>query len=262
MTTAVVRPLSIDVGQFGVAGQHLPAIRANCERGLPELTPGICAHDGTLVVVGSGPSLPTMTAEIQAERDKGRPICAVNGAHDFLCDHGITPDLFLTVDPRDLRHNLKRKNDQTVYLLASRVAPEVFDHLEGSRIMLWHSYGKPDEVEALKGKVKMIIGGGSTSGLRAIAVGYFLGYRNFVLFGMDSCNDQQGRKRFDSGTVGLNTDVIADGRTFMCSMAMAAQAKEFQTSTYGWLPDIHIDCRGDGLLSAIIAGRKTRGLPV
>lgn len=259
--TALLQPLKVEVGQFGVAGQHLATLEATLARGLPEIThPAVCMHDGTLVVVGSGPSLPTMTEEIRTEQQKGRPICAVNGAHDFLCEQGIIPNLFLTVDARDLRHNLKQKNGQTVYLIASRCAPEVFDHLRGHRILLWHSMGKNEEADFLKPRVPFLIGGGSTSGLRAISVGYFaFGFRNFLLFGMDSCNDAQGRKRFDSGRVSINTDVIVGERTFQCNMAMAAQANEFQTATYGWMPDIHLEARGDGLLAAILAERKRVG---
>lgn len=256
----MLQPLKIDVGQFGVAGQHGSAIAGATRRGLPEFAPSVITHDGTLVVVGSGPSLPAMTEEIRAERVQGRTILAVNGAHDFLCEQAIVPDLFVTVDPRDLRHNLKHKNPQTVYLLASRAAPEVFDHLSDCRVMLWHSFGKEDEVEAAKGAgARLIIGGGSTSGLRAIALGYMLGFRKFVLYGFDSCNDAQGRKRFDSGTGGITTEVIVGGRTFTCNMAMAAQANEFQSATYGWLPDIHLEAKGDGLIAAILAERKKQG---
>ena len=262
METATLQPLHIDVGQFGVAGQHLPAIRSALARGLPEFAPGLVSHDGVMVIAGSGPSLPAFIEEIRAEREQGRPILAVNGAHDLLCEHGLPPDLFLTVDPRDIRHNLRQKNEQTVYLLASRVAPEVFEHLREHRVILWHSAGHPLEMPAFEGVSARKIGGGSTSGLRAIAVSYLMGFRNFVLYGMDSCNDANGRKRFDSGVSTVTTDVVIDGRTFICSMAMAAQANEFQMCTYGLMPDVHIEVKGDGLLAAIVAGRKKRGFRV
>lgn len=260
MTQAALQRLNIDVSQFGVAGQHLPAIRAALARGLPELSPALVAHDGWMVCVGSGPSLPTCIDRIAAERDKGRPVLAVNGAHDFLCEHGIEPDLFLTVDPRDLRHNLRKKNERTTYLLASRCAPEVFDHLKDCKVMLWHSYGKPDEAEAIRATGKrFLIGGGSTSGLRAVAVGFMLGFRNFILAGYDSCNDAHGNKRFDDSKVGVTTDVWVGERQFICNMAMAAQANEFQDATYGWLGKIHLEAWGDGLIAAILAERSKQG---
>lgn len=262
MTTATLHPLKIDVAQFGVASQHAAAIESASTRGLPELAPAFVSHDGTMVLVGSGPSLPTFIDEIKAERAKGRPILAINGAHDFLCEHDLTPDLFLTTDPRDLRHNLERKNHHTVYLLASRCAPEVFDHLKDCAVMLWHSNSHHEEVETVKKYAKLAIGGGSTSGLRAIAVAWFMGFRNFILFGYDSCLDAEGKKRFYGGQVGLTTPVIVGGKKFVCNMAMAAQANEFQKATYGWLPDLHIESRGPGLISAILEERKKAGYRV
>ena len=259
MSTAALHHLDIDVSQFGVAGQHLAAIEANSARGWPTFAPAIVAHDGTMVVVGSGPSLPTVIEEIRGEREKGRPLCAVNGAHDLLCESGMDPDLFLTVDPRDLRHNLTRKNANTVYLLASRCAPEVFDHLTDCKGMLWHSYGHPDEMETVKRLTRIAIGGGSTSGLRAIALCYMMGFRHFLLYGFDSCLDAQGRKRFYGGTVGRTIDVVHRGQTFTCNYAMAAQAREFEKATYGMFADIHLEARGGGLIASILAGRKADG---
>jgi hypothetical protein len=262
--TATLHPLKIDVAQFGTATQLVPTIQANCQRGLPELTPSILAHDGSLVLVASGPSMPSQLEAIRAERAKGRTICAINAAHDWLCEHDVEPDLFLTVDPRDLRHNLRRKNARTRYLLASRVAPEVFAHLAECHVWLWHSFGHKAEVDAIHPYAKMAVGGGSTSGLRAIAVGHlFFGFRNFRLYGYDSCNTPDGKfKRFDGSQSGITTDVICGDRTFICNMAMAAQANEFQTVTYGLLPDIHIEAFGDGLIAAILAERTRLGKPV
>ncbi len=257
--TATLQRLSLDSAQFGVAGQHLPAIRAALARGLPEFIPSLVAHDGTMAIAGSGPSLPAFLDDLKEERRKGRPVLAVNGAHDLLCEHGIQPDVFVTVDPRDIRHNLRQKNDYTIYLLASRAAPEVFDHLKNCRIVLWHSAGHPTEMPAFHGTNVKKIGGGPTSGLRAICLAYLMGFRHMVLYGMDSCNDAEGRKRFDSGTVANNMDVMIDGRIFNCNMAMAAQAESFQFCTYGMLPGLTMDAKGDGLIAAIIAERKKAG---
>lgn len=255
-----LNPLDIRVAQFGATSQHVSAIDANSRRGLPELSPALVSHDGTMVMVGSGPSLPTMLDEIRLERAKGRPICAIKGAHDYLCANGLEPDLFVSVEPRDRRGNVKLKNDHTVYLLASRVAPEVFDHLADKKVMLWHSWGHESEIETVKQHSRLAIGGGSTSGLRAIAVGYlFFGFRNFVLYGYDSCNAPDGTKRFDGSQTGVTTDVIVGDRTFTCNMAMAAQAQEFQLCTYGLFSDIHLDAKGDGLIAAILAERTRLG---
>lgn len=259
MTTATLKPLTIDVSQFGNASQHVGVIQHNLARGLPEFAPALVAHDGTMVCVGSGTSLPTVIDQIKEERAKGRPICAVKGAHDYLCEQGIEPDLFVSVEPRDRRGNLKHKNQRTAYLLSSRVAVEVFDHLADCRVMVWNAFGTSEEMKAFKHRASHACGGGSTSGLRAIAMGYLMGFRNFVLYGYDSCNAPDGTKRIDGAKTGVTQEVIVGGQRFSCNMAMAAQANEFQLVTYSLLPDIHIEAKGGGLIAAILDERKRQG---
>jgi len=87
----MLKPLEIDVKQFGVAEQHQATVELNVRRGLPEFVPALVSHDGPLIVVGSGPSLPTFVEEIKEQRGKGRPILAVKGAHDFLCEMELNP---------------------------------------------------------------------------------------------------------------------------------------------------------------------------
>ncbi len=255
--------LEIDVKQFGAAEQHQAVIEQNVRRGLPEFVPALVSHDGTLIVVGSGHSLPTFIEQIRGERAKGRPICAVKGAHDFLCDNGIEPDVFVSIEPRDRRHNVRRKNGHTVYLLASRVAPEMFEYLSDCKVILWHSFSHEAEMDTVKQYTKVAIGGGSTSGLRAIAVGYFMGFRNFILYGFDSCVDEKGHKRFnDQRPVPTIPPIFIDGKEFRCNAAMGAQVNEFQKATYGWLPGIHIEAKGEGAIAALLEGRRKVGMPV
>lgn len=235
----------------------LDNVRSALERGLPEIRPAFVAHDGHLVIVGSGPSLPQFLGELRHEREKGRPICAIKGAHDFLIENDIIPELFLTIEAQDKTHQLKLKNENTVYLLASRVHQAVFDHLKGCNVVLWHSWASTELFKELNGKVK--IGGGTTSGLRAITLGYVLGFRNFVLYGFDSCLAEDGKtKRFTGEHAGMVVDRWVAGRRFLCNGAMALQADEFQ-ELYKVMPDMKIDVKGDGLIAAIVAERRRLG---
>lgn len=255
-----MQPLRINVECYGSTEDNGANIQSALARKLPELTPGLCSHDGHMVIVGSGPSLPLFIDEIKAERELRRPICAIKGAHDFLCTNGLNPDLFLCVDPRDRRENIQLANDDTIYLMASRCDPVMFDHLAARRVILWHSFGVIAEGDFYKGKPA--IGGGSTSGLRAITVGYVLGYRNFVLYGMDSClAEDRKTKRFTGEQAGQVIDVIVGDRTFYCNGAMAQQAQEIQ-ELMQCLPGLHLEIKGDGLLAAIWAERQRTGLTV
>jgi hypothetical protein len=254
-----MQPLAIDVSQFGAAEVNAEYIRAALDRRLPELTPALCSHDGTFVIVGSGPSLPRFLDEILEEREKGRPICAINGAHDWLCEQGIEPDFFLTVDPRPMPQNFKRLNDYTRYLIASRCNPETFDALKDRKVILFHSWSDQPECKVWMDKGKFGVGGGTTSGLRAINVGFVWGFRKFVLYGMDSCLAEDGiTKRFTGEKAGQTIDVIVGGKRFLCNYAMAQQAKDFQ-EIYK-IMDVTIDAKGDGLIAKILEERRKKGL--
>lgn len=269
---------SIKALHAGTAEGNSDHIRSALARGLPEFQPALCAHDGHMVIVGSGPSLPSFVDEIMEERGKGRTICAINGAHDFLCGHGIEPDLFVSCDPRiTVLSNIQKTSEKPKYLLASRCHPSLFD-LKGKQVVVWHSFSsktdaatnppKPmmtwddfepdDECEVWKGRLG--VGGGSTSGLRAIYLAYLMGYRRIILYGMDSClAEDRHTKRFSGENVGTGmvVDVIVGGRRFWCNGALAKQATEFQP-IINQLPGLVVDVKGDGLLAAIMSERRKR----
>ena len=257
-----MQPLSVGIRAVGSAEELSSNIRSALARNLPEVSPALCAHDGTFVVVGSGPSLPSFADEIRAEREKGRPILACNGAHDFLCENGLAPDLFLTIDPRDtIIANTRCKNSTTTYLIASRCSPNLFDHLKDCKVMLWHSWGTDDENASFNHKFR--IGGGTTSGTRAIYMGYVMGFRRFNVYGLDSCLADDGMtKRFSGEKSGKIWDVYVgqNKRRFLTNGAMAQQAQEIQVLVQA-LPDATFDFKGPGLIAAIWEERKRMGLP-
>jgi len=257
-----MRELDVNVSAFGTSESLKDNIRYALTLGLKELGLSPCKHDGTFVIVGSSPSLKDFTSHISKDQLAGKPICAINGAHDFLIQNRIIPELFLTTDPRPMPQNFKYRNPKTIYMIASRCHKETFESLRGLNVLLWHAWmDRPETDELLDGK-RMAIGGGTTSGLRAINVAYVMGFRKFKLYGMDSCLDENKAKRVDGKPMNDETktiDVIVGGKSFLCNMAMAQQAQDFQ-GVYAVMPDITIECFGDGLLSAIIKERKEKGL--
>ena len=255
-----MQKLELTVQAAGTPEELCSNIRSALARGLPELAPAPTKHDGTFVCVASGWSMPAYIDEIKAQRDMGRPIVAVKAAHDFLCDHGVTPDLWVNLDPRDRTSGIQKANDHTTYLVASRCPPVTFDHLKGRKVVLWHSWAEGPEMKAIGGG-KLAVGGGTTSGMRAINIGYLLGFRKFVLFGYDSCNNANGMKRFTGEMTGPTMDVYVGEakRKFTCNAAMAQQANEFQM-VYAVMDDITIDARGPGLIAAILEERRKLNL--
>jgi len=69
--------LEISVQAAGTPDENSEYIRSALARGLPELQPAPARHDGTLVLVGSGPSMPEFVDEIRQHREQGRTICAI-----------------------------------------------------------------------------------------------------------------------------------------------------------------------------------------
>ncbi len=261
-------PVKFRIHQYGTPEQHRENILSALARGLPELSPALCSHDGSLVIVGSGPSLTAHLEELKSERAKGRPVMSLKGTHDYLIENGIDPTFWLTIDSRPRVNQLTKKSESTIYLVASRCHPDIFDRLKEDRVVLWHSDAEQDNSRDIWAERKiMTVGGGTTSGTRAIFVGYLLGFRKFVLYGMDSCNAADGvTKRFDGSLTGPTIEVrtgyhvgdkrsVNNGRTFICNQAMAQQGNDF-IMTLRMLADTTFDIKGDGLLKAIYEDHK------
>ena len=254
-----MKPLDIDISQYGTGEEVLDNLRYNLARDLQEFEPSLCIHDGTCLIIGSGPSLKHKAQHIAHQK---KCIIAVNGGHDFLVKNGTIPDLFLTCDPRGMPENFNHINEKTIYLLSSRCAPSDVDLVlsQTKNVVTWHSGGAEKENEILGDR--MAVGGGTTSGLRAINMAYLMGFRKVILYGMDSCLDDNKAKRYNSGPLKKETlvvDVKVGDKTFWCNGAMAQQAQDFQ-SIWDIMPDLHVEVVGGGLLAAIIEERKQEGL--
>jgi uncharacterized Rossmann fold enzyme len=235
-------------------------ILASLTRGLPEFQPALLPHDGTIVVCGSGPSLPSFIEDIRAEREKRRPIFAVKGAHDLLVKNGIEPNAFVSCEAKPRLNNVQLKNKNTLYLLSARCSPELYDWLSDCNVMTFHTYAEKEAtLPELSGKP--LIGGGTTSGLRAVTLGYLFGFARFVMYGFDSCLALRSSQALRLGAMKpwQIRDRWVRGRRFLCNAAMAMQADECQ-EYMKLFPDLSMDFKGDGLLSAIWAERKRLGL--
>ncbi len=263
----MLTPLRLAISRVAAVDGVVANIEKNVKRGLREFHPALCVNDGTAIIAGAGPSLAHFAQEIREEKAKGRPIIAIKSAHDWLCQQGIEPDIFFTIDPRPRLNNVQEKTQSTLYVICSRCSPELFDFLQQEKreILLAHCLSSDEENRWFKGKKHYLIGGVSTSGLRAVNLLYWgSGFRKFIFYGMDSCNAPDGvTKRVDGSLTGQTTEVVVGtgGKKFICNLAMAKQAEDFQ-KLYQMMPDITIESRGDGLISAIIEERKNRGLTV
>ena len=225
-------------------------------RGYKQIKQSEPSKTGSIVLVASGPSVKGQTELIRKMQIAGCPVVAIKGAHDYLISEGVIPDYALAIDPQEHRIAFHKPHKAVKYMIASQCHPALFDNLAGHDVTLWHPYVKKGQDRP---KNSMLIGGGTTSGLRAISLFYVLGWRDFQLFGFDSCNDGDtlrvngdGLKDGDSL---LEVRIDPEGEPFFCNASMALQAEHFQTY-YEYLPDATFAGHGHGLIQAIIAQRS------
>jgi hypothetical protein len=204
--------------------------------------------DEPVAIVGYGPSLRETWEEIR----QFKTVFSCSGAHPFLIQRGIVPTYHTAVDP--LPGNTVRligePHPSVKYLICSTCHPDVFDHLEGYDLTVWHCF--PGEEEALRilPPGEWALTGGCDVGLRTIAVARFLGYRNLHIFGMDgsSPTSENGRHAGAHPNPNQATCVVEyEGRTFntMPSMLEAARTVEHELRQ---LPDVKATFYGDGLI--------------
>ena len=230
-------------------------MEAAVARGYPQVLKQKPIKDGMIMLVASGPSVAGQIDVIR-EMAKTSKIVAIKDAHDWLISQGVIPDYALAIDPQEHRISFHTPHKAVEYMIASQCHKAMFDNLEGHNVTIWHPY-------VMKGqdrpKNTLLIGGGTTSGLRAISLFYVLGYRQFGLFGFDSCND--GDKLRVNGSGLQPSDQLTEirieqnGETFYCNASMALQAEHFQTY-YDYLPDAQFYGFGHGLIQAIIKKRE------
>ena len=225
-------------------------------RGYPQVREAQPAKSGAILLVASAPSVKGQLELIKKMKAAGSPIVAIKGAHDWLIDNGVIPDYALAIDPQEHRIAFYKPQPNVHYMIASQCHPAMFDNLDGCQVTLWHPYVKKGQDRP---KNSMLIGGGTTSGLRAISLFYVLGYRQFELFGFDSCNDgnllRVNGEGLKDGDKLIEVKIDPQGETFYCNTAMALQAEHFQTY-YDYLPDATFNGHGYGLIQAIIKKRE------
>ena len=230
-------------------------------------------HDGEAVLVGTGPSVDQHVEDIRRLQKDGCTVFAIKGAHNWLLDHGIRPDVAIAVDGQQKIANLyQNPQADCMYLIASQCHPDVYEALKDELVIVWHCYtDKAHKYWAnwLKRKKRddkiFFVQGGSTSGMRGITLAYLCGFRKLNLFGYDSClRVPEGFRVDDHGAPMIKPEdqllkitgeknekellvAVVEDRKFFCDPAMALQGNEFipQVQAMG---DVRVRVFGDGFI--------------
>lgn len=228
--------------------QLFAQVQSAVDRDLPILTRHE-ANDETAVIVGGGPSAVNFIPELTARKKNGHVIFALNGAGRWLVDHGIDPDALIILDarPENIRFLFGIPKTTKLYL-ASQCHPCIFDAAEGFDVVMWHAnYDGKSGVKENRDTV--LIGGGTSVGMRALSVIHTLGFRHVHLYGYDSSySDTEGHAYEQLQDEQLER-ITVEGREFVSPPWMIRQASDFPAvatdlARKGSALTIH----GDGLL--------------
>jgi hypothetical protein len=207
-----------------------------------------------LTIACYGPSLQYTWTQV------GRPLMTVSGAHDFLIEGGIVPGYHVDIDPREHKSKFVENSHPNVrYLMASVCHPQTWENLLGRNVEIWHLIDSQETADWCKKNDPKALasGGGTTVGERALVVGSMLGYRKFVIHGMDCCFAVNGKRHAgehpnrdkEEILVKLNREIFHTTGQLLESARSMVQF----ILTY----DVEITFMGYGLLQAMVNEAKS-----
>ena len=142
-----VEPLNIFCFAESTEDSRADNVRTNIKRDTLRLLalPGIlCQRNDPIAIVGGGPSLKNQLDKLRTFKY----VLVAGSAHDYLIDQGIIPAFAVSVEPKINQIGFyQKKHKDTSYILASQCSPQMFDHLEGHKVAMWHFHGQVDESE-------------------------------------------------------------------------------------------------------------------
>ena len=210
--------------------QIADSIRANSARGLRVLGEAYPPHDRLAVVVCYGPSL---TYTWEGIRDEGGDIWTTSGAHAFLVTRGIHVFGHTDVDPRPHKARVLTALDfRTHFYIPSRVHPDYMARMVLVQNKTLYHVGVPAEERVLeevapgRPRVPCAI----TAGLCLVQLLLHLGYRRFVIYGMDGSAPEGTAKHagdHPNKAEPFDSEVEIGGRCFHTNMLMLNALEDF-----------------------------------
>lgn len=224
-------------------------ITASLARGLPE-----AVARRHLTVIANGPSARGVDL-----RNVAFETLALNGAIQLFMEQGLAPTYWACCDPQEIVASLLPDHppERTIYFVASKCHPAVFEKLKGRDVRVWHLADHPAE-----GRQRVALCSSVT--LSATWLMVRLGFNDFEYYGWDGCfidgkdhaangnPDMVPTVHINYGGTTQDGEVIG-GRTFATNRTWAAEAQGaeqlFQLAQYF---GIGVTIRGDGMFSCAL----------
>ncbi len=226
---------------------------------LPEFAPASPRKDRIAIIAG-GHSLHDQIENIRSY--KGRLI-ALNGAHNFLLERNIVPHALTIIDPKP--ENIAfvaHTHPEIEYWISAFCHSGILQKLvaENRSIKLWFplngdTWKDGETFKERRGRYYLPAKG--SVGCATLYLLWMLGYRNFDLFGYDSCHtqghhhayEQIWNEGFGHLTMQLN------GHTFVTEHSMIIQCQNI-TAFVRARPEIDLIVHGGGLLKQYLSTGK------
>jgi hypothetical protein len=225
-------------------------IQSALSRGLDEVE--IAApREQRLAIVANGPS--ALNAPLHAPLNGSsveEPTLAMNNALHLFVDRGIAPDYWMASDPQAcVADYLRDAPRDTVYLVASKCHPAVFDALRDRRVVLWHC-AEPGTLDLLTGR--LVIQSSITVTLCALNLMPVLGYQRLATWGWDGCylSDRDHAATQPHHRGGDITIEVMPGQQFTTTPSWAAEAQEAVRLFQSVPRDVTV--HGGGMIAAIL----------
>lgn len=202
--------------------------------GLPEVDLAGC---GPLALVASGPS-----AEIPADM----PAMAINGA---LALFDAAPKFWIACDPQPIVCNFLRDPPEgTIYLVASKCHPAVFDMLKGRDVRLWH-VEEDETAHLLTGRPTIPCAVSVT--LCAIELAARLGFGPIHTYGWDGCylngrDHAIAQEHYSDGDQGI----LVGDVMFRSTRTWAAEGNDARVQLSHAIYDVEV--HGPGFFGALL----------
>ncbi len=225
-------------------------VRINASLGRPFLLGNkYDLRDEPLAIVAGGPSLKSTIEELRSFKN----VMVCGTAHDYLIAKGIAPTFAVHCDQAADLHAFQNKSPDIQYLIGTNVNPDLVRHLHDCPVLLWDTDGWMNK-EVYQGRGR--INGGSTAACRAPALGTVLGFKEFHLFGVDSCfEDNRDRHAYeyeDERLISPSFTCDINGRRFQTTFQFMQQARDYQTllTHYGHL--FTVEVHGESLMRDVV----------
>lgn len=226
--------------------QCLAHIAASAARLLPEAVSRKRLH-----VIANGPSA------LLADLENLYPTLALNGSIKLFTDAGLAPTYWAGCDPQAVLADYLPDNppESTVYFVASKAHPSVFNKLKDRDVRVWHLMDYP-----APGRARIALASSVT--MSAAWLMHRLGFTDFEFWGWDGCFMDGRHHASDASSWGdaplhvnyggkVVGDEVIGGRTFPTTRSWAAEAhcaeQFFQLAKYF---DIGVTLHGDGMFKA------------